>query len=105
MPTAVVFHRNYKTILKIYIPDKGIKLSKLGQKNQNSLFPVKQTHITFVNSYDGRSFDVQNQKLMLYLIFIMIKSCNATLHRVNWFIIGCYTSKIDTLPPLNQLKS
>lgn len=44
LPTAVVFHRNYKTILKIYVPDKGIKLSKLGQKNQNSLFPMKQTH-------------------------------------------------------------
>lgn len=105
LPTAVVFHRNYKTILKIYVPDKGIKLSKLGQKNQNNLFPMKQTHITFVNSYYDRSFDLQNQKLMLWLMFIMIKSRKATLHRVNWLFTGCYTRQKDTLSPLNQLKS
>lgn len=66
---------------------------------------MKQTHIIFVNSYCGRSFDLQNQKLMLRFMFIMIKSCSATLHRVNCFITGSYTSKKHTLSSWNQLKS
>jgi len=33
---------------------------------------------------------------MLWLMFIMIKSCSATLHRVNCLITGSYTSKKHT---------
>lgn len=60
MPTAVVYQRNYNTIFKIYAPDKGIKLSKLGQKKQWS---PNEPDAIFVNSYYSRSYDLQKQTL------------------------------------------
>lgn len=70
MPTAVAFQRTYNTILKIYAPDKSLKLSKLGQKKKQSPFKRPVLFLLTLPTADIRTF--KNRHPQLGLIFVMI---------------------------------